>query len=54
LSLGLKRHSVGTNVGEETIYAICFCWIEGVEDVVVVMAFCESFEQTVKRNNFAV
>jgi hypothetical protein len=51
-------HCVGTIVGEETISsfssAICFCWIEGVEAAVVVVAFCASFEQTVKRMNFAV
>jgi hypothetical protein len=51
-------HCVGTIVGEETISsfssAIFFCWIEGVEAVVVVVALCASFEQTVKRMNFAV
>ena len=58
LSLGLKGHYVGTIVGEETISsfssAICFCWIKGVEAAMVAMAFCASFEQTVKRLNFAV
>jgi hypothetical protein len=51
-------HCVGTIVGEEKIssfsYAICFCWIEGVEVVVVVVAFFASFEQTMKRMNFTV
>jgi hypothetical protein len=51
-------HCVGTIVGEETISSfsstICFYWIEGVEVAVVVVAFCASFEQTVKRMNFAV
>jgi hypothetical protein len=51
-------HCVGTIVGEETISslssAICFCWIEGVDFGVVVVAFFASFEQTVKRMNFAV
>jgi hypothetical protein len=51
-------HCVGTIVGEETIYyfssTIYFCWIEGVEAAVVVVAFYASFEQTVKRLNFAV
>jgi hypothetical protein len=51
-------HCVGTIVGEETISsfssAICFCWIEGVEAVVVIVALCESFEQTMKRIKFAV
>jgi hypothetical protein len=49
-------HCVGTIVGEETISsfssAIFFYWIEGVEAAVVVVAFCASFEQTVKRMNF--
>jgi hypothetical protein len=56
--LGLTGHCVGTIVGEETIYSfsstIFLCWIKGVEVVVVVVAFCESFEQTIKRMNFAV
>jgi hypothetical protein len=39
---------------EKTIYAICFCWIEGVDNVVVVVAFCASFEQTMKRKNFVI
>jgi hypothetical protein len=47
-------HCVGTIVGEETIYVIFFCWIEGVKAVVVAGAFCASFEQTVKRMNFAI
>ena len=51
-------HCVGTIVGEETISSfsstIFFCWIEGVEAVVVVVVFCASFEQTVKRMNFVV
>jgi hypothetical protein len=51
LSMGLTGHCVGTIVGEETI---CFCWIEGVEAIVVVVVFCASFEQTMKRMNFAV
>jgi hypothetical protein len=50
-------HCVGTIVGEETIsyvsLTICFCWIEGVEDALVVVVFCASFEQIVKRMNFA-
>jgi hypothetical protein len=54
----LTGHCVGTIVAEETIYAfssaICFYWIEGDEAVVVVVALCASFEQTVKRMNFAV
>jgi hypothetical protein len=55
----LTRHYVGTIVGEGTISAfffpaICFCWIEGVEDAVVVVAFCAFFEQSVKRMDFAV
>jgi hypothetical protein len=29
-------------------------WIEGVEAAVVAVAFCASFEQIVKRMNFAV
>jgi hypothetical protein len=56
--VGLTGHCVGTIVCEETIYsfsyAICFWWIEGVEDAVVVVAFCASFEQTVKMMNFVV
>jgi hypothetical protein len=51
-------HSVGTIVAEEKISsfssAICFFWIEGVEVTVVLVALCTSFEQTVKRMNFAV
>jgi hypothetical protein len=51
-------HCVGTIVGEETISsfssAIYFCWIEGVEVTVVVVSFCASFEQTVKKMNFAI
>jgi hypothetical protein len=51
-------HCVGTIVGEETISSVSstiyFCWIEGVEAAVVVVVFCASFEQTVKRMNFAV
>jgi hypothetical protein len=52
-------HCVGTIVGEGTIstfsYVICSCSIEGVEAaVVVVVAFCASFEQTMKRMNFAI
>jgi hypothetical protein len=54
----LTRHCVETIVVEETIYAfssaICFCWIKGVEATVVVVAFYESFEKTVKRMNFLV
>jgi hypothetical protein len=49
---------VGTIVGEETIYyfsfAMCFYWIEGTEVVVVAVAFCASFQQSVKRLIFAV
>jgi hypothetical protein len=52
--MGLTGHCVGTIIGEETISAICFCWIEGVEAAVVAVAFCASFEKTVKRMNFAV
>ena len=56
--MGLTGHCVGTIEGEETIsyfyFAICFWWIEGVEAVVVVVVFCVSFEQIVKRMNFAV
>jgi hypothetical protein len=52
------RHYVGTIVGEDTISsfssAICFCWIEGVEATVVIVAFCASFKETVKRMNFGV
>jgi hypothetical protein len=51
-------HCVGTIVGEETISyfssIIYFCWIEGVEATVVLAVLCASFEQTVKRMNFAV
>jgi hypothetical protein len=51
-------HCVGTIVGEETISyvssTICFDWIEGVEDELVVVVFCASFEHNVKRMNFAV
>jgi hypothetical protein len=51
-------HCIDTIVGEGTIHAfsstICFCLIEGVEAVVVVVDFYASFEQTVKRMNFAV
>jgi hypothetical protein len=58
ISTWINRYCVGTIIGEEIIssfaYAICFYWIEGVEDAVVVVAFCASFEQTVKRMNFAV
>jgi hypothetical protein len=58
LSLGLTRHCVGTIVGEEKIssfsFAICFYWIEGIEAAVVAVAFCASFEHTVKKMNFAV
>jgi hypothetical protein len=58
LSLGWMGHCVGPIVGEETISlvssTICYCWIEGVEAVVVVVVFCASFEQTVKRMNFVV
>jgi hypothetical protein len=54
----LTGHCVGTIVGEETLSAfssvIFFCWIEGVEAAVVVVAFCASFENAVKRMNFAV
>jgi hypothetical protein len=34
----------------------CFCWIEGAwgEAVVVAVSFCSSFEQIVKKLNFAV
>jgi hypothetical protein len=46
--MGLMGHYVGTIVGEETISSfsseIFFCWIEGVEDVVVVVDFYASFE----------
>jgi hypothetical protein len=49
---------VGTILDEETISSfsstICFCWIEGVEATVVVVVFCASFEQIVKRMNFAL
>jgi hypothetical protein len=31
-----------------------FCWIEGVEDAMVVVVFYASFEKTVKRMNFTV
>jgi hypothetical protein len=41
-------------IGEEKIYAIYLCWIEGVEDAVVDVAICALFEQIVKRMNFAV
>jgi hypothetical protein len=54
LSLGLAENFVGTILGEETIYVICFSWIEGAEAAVVVVAFYASFEQTVKRMNFVV
>jgi hypothetical protein len=51
-------YCVGTIIGEEIISSfsltIYFFWIEGVEVVVVVAVFCASFEQTVKRMNFAV
>jgi hypothetical protein len=54
----LTGHCVGTIVGEGAISsfysAIFFYWIEGTEAVVVVVAFYSSFEQTVKRMNFAV
>jgi hypothetical protein len=54
----LTRYCVGTIVGEETISsfssAIYFCWIEGTEDAMVVVAFHASIEQTVKRMNFAI
>jgi hypothetical protein len=54
----LTGYYVGTIVGEATISAfssaICFCWIEGVETAVVVVAFCASFEHTVKRMNFSI
>jgi hypothetical protein len=51
LFMGLMRHCVGTIVGGITI---CFCWIKGFEVAVIVAVFCASFEQTVKRLNFAV
>ena len=58
LSQGLTRHCVGTIVGEEIIFAfsstICFCWTDYGEAAVVVVAFCASCEQNVKRMNFAV
>jgi hypothetical protein len=51
-------HCVGTIVGEEKISSFssknCFSWIGGVEAVVVVVVFCESFKKTVKMMNFAV
>jgi hypothetical protein len=53
LSLGLTGHYVGTIVGEETISAICFCWIEGVEATMVAMvavAFYASFEPVLKKS----
>jgi hypothetical protein len=54
----LTGHCVGTIVGEEKIFSfsstICFCWIEGVEVAVVVVAFYTSFEHNVKRINFVV
>jgi hypothetical protein len=58
LSLGLTGHYVGTIVGEETMSSfsseVYFYWIEGVEDGVVVVALCASFEQIVNKMNFAV
>jgi hypothetical protein len=49
---------VGTIVGEKKISyvssIICFSWIEGFEATVVVVVFCTSFEQIVKRMNFLV
>jgi hypothetical protein len=51
-------YCVGTIVDEETMSsffsAMCFCWIEGVEVAMVVVAFCAYFEQTMKRMNFSV
>jgi hypothetical protein len=51
-------HCVGMIIVEETIssfsFAICFCWIEGVEVAMVAVALCASFEKIVKRMNFAV
>jgi hypothetical protein len=51
-------HCVGTIIGEGTISsfssAICLYWIEGVEDVVVVVSFYASFEHTMNRMNFLV
>jgi hypothetical protein len=44
-------HCVCTIVGEETISAIFFCWIEVVE---VAVAFYASFEKIVKMMNFVV
>jgi hypothetical protein len=44
----MTGHCVGTIVVEETIssfsFAICFCWIKGVEVALVVVAFYASFE----------
>jgi hypothetical protein len=40
----LKGNCVSTIIGEETIFAICFYCIEGVEAAVVTMAFYASFE----------
>ena len=58
LSMGWMGYCVGTIVDEETISSIsstiCFCWIECVEASVVVLVLCASFEQTMKRMNFAV
>jgi hypothetical protein len=49
---------VSTIVGEEIISSfsskICFCWIKGFEAAVVVVLFFASFEQTMKRMNFAI
>jgi hypothetical protein len=54
----LIENCVGTIEGEETIptfsYTICFHWIEGVEAAMVVVAFCTTFEETVKRMVFLV
>jgi hypothetical protein len=58
ISLGLIGHCVDTIVGEEPISSFSstmyFCWIEGVEVAVVVVAFCTSFEHILKRINFSV
>jgi hypothetical protein len=54
LSLGLTWHCVETTVGEENNYAIYFNRIVGVEDTMVAMEFCASFEHNVKRMNFSI